>query len=808
MFEKEIKFISAFSLGKIKKLGSVITFENLSDAEIHPAIITYISAELDYMIHRDREKLLNDSIFDYSGKEVTEHFKIITEQVKKNKKISSDDISKLVMQAVSFNANYVVRPKWSLTKFIYNDQNFIAVEELNLMLNYLYYYDYIKNVLSAYISKRKVVQLTLTEFDLILNKIDRELFKSNAGELVNNALHSMADFFNIGDVDKNRLSLTSVEVLLREKNLMDHLLKLRRTVPGVTKKKYEISDIKKILYATKPLKPGSIQGYDPGEMEIFEESKIEPTVEKPIEDFDLVDSEIIKEEEILSSAEEDEEISLDEIIHEPDNILSPEPEHIIDQEEDLLPNEQEFQEEFNVENLSESEPVIDEVEDLLPIEQEFREEFNEENLNESEPEIVKQPLEKEEENKSEEDEFTEFENEFDKLFNEGVSYDNPVEENPATDTLINEDNSERESVPKSSDSESDDILTFYENELAGMEDNNEDLVIVTEEELNKPEEEVKNNATQSIEQNFDIDEELEQLDDMESSGKQEDVLSDDDFDLSIFDEAEKDEDVVNNFEHQDKKIDSDIPVEDKIEIESKPEIPVEKEIINEMLEDYFRDEKKDENKKSKEDTFKLADDKLNIEDEEIYSGTKLDSSIFGDSTMDEHISSVISEIDNLLKEEPPVVKEEEKIEPPKETPRKEEKTEDNDIHDVNIDLDGDFENDLFAEEIKSEKKSHVPKDEKPLSKSKPSSVPKAQAPNRGKDFFSYLTKKEMKKIVSLVFGGDDGDFVTTIERISECSAYKEATEILKGVFFSYRVSPYSKEAVLLTNAVSNYFRQT
>jgi len=53
----------------------------------------------------------------------------------------------------------------------------------------------------------------------------------------------------------------------------------------------------------------------------------------------------------------------------------------------------------------------------------------------------------------------------------------------------------------------------------------------------------------------------------------------------------------------------------------------------------------------------------------------------------------------------------------------------------------------------------------------------------------------------------DEDFVTTIEKISECSAYKEATEILKGVFFTYRISPYSKEAVTLTNAVSHFFRQ-
>jgi hypothetical protein len=86
-------------------------------------------------------------------------------------------------------------------------------------------------------------------------------------------------------------------------------------------------------------------------------------------------------------------------------------------------------------------------------------------------------------------------------------------------------------------------------------------------------------------------------------------------------------------------------------------------------------------------------------------------------------------------------------------------------------------------------------------------IPKAEVPLREKDLFSYLARKEVKKIVSNVFLGDDEDFVTTIEKISECVTYKEATEILKGVFFTYRVSPYFKEAIVLTNAVSHFFRQ-
>jgi hypothetical protein len=78
---------------------------------------------------------------------------------------------------------------------------------------------------------------------------------------------------------------------------------------------------------------------------------------------------------------------------------------------------------------------------------------------------------------------------------------------------------------------------------------------------------------------------------------------------------------------------------------------------------------------------------------------------------------------------------------------------------------------------------------------------------RQKDLFSYLRRKEVKKIVSFIFANDEEDFTNTVERIMDCHSYKEASEILKAVFTSYKISPYSKEAITFTNAVSNYFRQ-
>ncbi|MBK7629382.1 MAG: hypothetical protein IPJ23_01420 [Ignavibacteriales bacterium] len=47
------------------------------------------------------------------------------------------------------------------------------------MLNYTYYYEYLNNVFLAYLSKKKILNVTVTEFELIVNKIDRESIVSS-----------------------------------------------------------------------------------------------------------------------------------------------------------------------------------------------------------------------------------------------------------------------------------------------------------------------------------------------------------------------------------------------------------------------------------------------------------------------------------------------------------------------------------------------------------------------------------------------------------------------------------------------------
>lgn len=561
MFEKEIKFITDFSLNKIKKLGAFFTFEQLQSIELHPAIIRYINSELEYLVSVDRKKLLEKSAFDYSTPKIRGYFDSINEEIKKNKSISFEDAKSLVMQAVSFTANYLVRPKWSLTKFIYNEDQLKSVEEVRLSLNYLYYYDYLGNVLLSFIEKKKSVNLSLVDFEVALNKINKELFGAHTEQLVDNALVSMSDFFNIGGAGR-KLSPVYVEMFLKEKDLIDQLFRLRRSMPVDTRKQFEVDEIKEIIYTpTKLGEPETVAD------EMPEEEVIEETAEVP-----GTPEEIINEKPVPENEPED---------------TDPEPE-IVKEENDRV--EPDADEEAEPEPVSETEP---------------------EPADEPDEEPIEIPLKH-------------------------------MEESPAED-ISDED---------------------YFN--------------------------IQSDEPESI-----------SVDDTSSENEQADFSQDEISEDDILNELSSGEDLLEAFDSQLKALEEE--------------------------------------------------SKLIVDDDEIISEKGID-------------------------------------------PGRESAT------------DKDVLPDLFSGEEENEDEEDSPL-AAGTTDAEESPELKPEIPRREKDIFGFMSDKEINKIVAGVFNEDREDFANTMEKISECFTYDEATEILKSVFFSYRVSPYTKEAVALTNSVSNYFNQ-
>ena len=249
MFEKEIKFISDFCLNKISKAGSFLTFEKLKGIEIHPAILKYISAEMDFQIYKDRQVLLQKSVFDYSGAEISKYFRMIALEIKKSKRISENEITDLISQAVTFNFNYITKPNETLLDFIFNESESKTPEEITFILAYPHYYNYLRQILSTYMDKKQLLTLEKKELEFLLNKIDAELFSAKTNEFVDNALDAMGDFFNVGAVLRTQIPPQAIELYLEEKKLNHLKSRLEHAVTKAPKIKYEIDEIKKIIYS-------------------------------------------------------------------------------------------------------------------------------------------------------------------------------------------------------------------------------------------------------------------------------------------------------------------------------------------------------------------------------------------------------------------------------------------------------------------------------------------------------------------------------------------------------------------------------
>lgn len=549
MFEKEIKFIIDFTLNRVNKLGSFFPFERLAAAEIHPAILSYISSHLDYLIYKDRKKLLQNSAFDYSGSEISHYFNLISEEIKKNKRLAFEDVRLLVTHAVTFNINYLVRPNWTLSKLIFDENKTKNVNEIRMMLNYIYYYDYVKNVFFGYFSKRKILSLSDTEFDMILGKIDKQMFSERTHDLIDNALVSIGDFFNEGGVNKTRIHTQTVELFLKEKDLMEPLFKLRRAIPAEDKRKFDIEEIRKILYSKETLKTSPAA----------EDEELKTEEAQSLEAENFPDKEQYENEPLPGS--EDSELN------------SPE-----DMKRGTVQ--------------AEEQPSDDNIPDELETEEEVTE----------------------------------------------LSTDKSGEAEEISVGTSEEENEQKEIELESPD----DFLTRYKSELKSLE-------------------------------------ELE---------AQLDTFSPDD-DLTFTELDEDDEEPIEN--------NTEVPKE-----EERGSSPITTPSPEDTAEDISDDE--------------INSDELIIEEEEL----------------------------------------------------------------------------SFDDEENTEEK-----------KSEPADV----SPRKNTDILSFLSDKDMEKIVANVFNEDEEDFVNTMEKISESAGYDEATEILKAVFFSYKVSPYSRDAVALTNAVSNYFNQ-
>lgn len=469
MFENEIKFISDFTLNKVKELGSFITVEKLLSTDIHPAIKKYVEGEIDYLIFEDRKKLIENSLFDYSGKEISNYFDMIGNEIKKTKKISYEDIKNIILQAVSFNANFVVRPKWSLSKLIFSNSKSVSINEIQLMFNYTYYFEYLNNVFLAYLSKKKILNVSVTEFELIMNKIDRELFMLHQSKLVDNALYAIADYFSIGGLNKSSVTIESVENFLKEKNLTELLFKLKRSYANSGKKKVDIDEVRKVLYSTLSIDSPFVE-----ETENDEVTSDTKHFENPLKDNFVADD--LKDDENQPEFEKEIDLKIDKDLNQEHKSEIEIPEEspkseFIEEVQSIIDNTDEIID--SIESNEQSEQQLN-VDDAIELDEPEKFELNIENVVEENHNLVNDDLltptefteDEKHESKSETPKELKIDDNEDELKISSSTENRTLSEEEFLTSLTEEiEKTQDDEIIILDDKEQEDLLNFYDNEL-------------------------------------------------------------------------------------------------------------------------------------------------------------------------------------------------------------------------------------------------------------------------------------------------------------------------------------------------------
>ena len=304
MLEKEIKFIHDFSNNYIRELGLYFTVDELKSKELHPSLIRYISAEVDYRIFQDRRNLLKNSAFDYSGEKINEYFNLIKKEIKRSKRFSANQIDELLYQAVEFNANFLMRPKKTLITFFFGSIDILTTVEIKQLLNYLYYYKFLVKIIKSYFKEKNLITISKSEFEKLLEKIDAIGIETHLDELLETAVNSMTDFFNIGMLPKEKIPLVAIDEYLAEKNLTAHRKKLRETFHGDVKQSVLSKDV---INALKSVVPEQVESI--GIIDEFDEDEL---VLEKVEDETAQPAEDVAKEETSAGAEHSVEENLDE----------------------------------------------------------------------------------------------------------------------------------------------------------------------------------------------------------------------------------------------------------------------------------------------------------------------------------------------------------------------------------------------------------------------------------------------------------------------------------------------------------------
>ena len=174
MFEKEISGY-AFNITKRYTGESVPLSSLLTDVELPDSFKKFAEAEAEEMIDKEELGESKTGRFDLSIPDVQALFKEIRHVLKNSYSFSREEFLELADKASKFIFNYVIRPRWTLEKFLFKGDSEVGKADVNIAARYFSDYSYYPKGIIEYLDFHNKEMLDVETWKKLHAKIDEHL---------------------------------------------------------------------------------------------------------------------------------------------------------------------------------------------------------------------------------------------------------------------------------------------------------------------------------------------------------------------------------------------------------------------------------------------------------------------------------------------------------------------------------------------------------------------------------------------------------------------------------------------------------
>lgn len=186
MFEREKQIIINKASEVIYKDTEEVPLKKIINLNLPEPILKFFVEDIEVKLSKELREIKNFSTFDFDLPEAQPFFAHAFTLLKMNRKIKKNEFSTILLFALDFNFDFILKPCESLTHFVFDYYEKLGYEAILEKLRFVIVYNYLTELITKYLQKKQPKTLDKNDFFILVRTLQQEYTQN----------YTLSEFYN------------------------------------------------------------------------------------------------------------------------------------------------------------------------------------------------------------------------------------------------------------------------------------------------------------------------------------------------------------------------------------------------------------------------------------------------------------------------------------------------------------------------------------------------------------------------------------------------------------------------------------